>query len=147
MNCTPSSAVRKRRPAVEPTNDPLAAIAGLNEVMYHAGKLPATNAATSETPSEIPSTGRLSPSASELLTYEANSVPFSAMATYQAQSCARSMKPKASNRKLKRSERVGAPKTLRILTARSRTGTSAKKKLTKLIRAIRMMSIATLSSE
>ena len=86
VNCTPSSAVRKRRPAVEPTNDPLAAIAGLNEVMYHAGKLPATSAATSEMASEMASTGRLSPRASELLTYDANSEPFSATATYQAQS-------------------------------------------------------------
>ena len=54
--------------------------------------------------------------------------------------------PRASNRKLKRSERVGAPKTLKMLTARSRTGTRAKKKLTKLISAMRMTSTATLSS-
>ena len=53
----------------------------------------------------------------------------------------------ASNRKLKRSDALGAPKTLRIFTDRSRTGSSAKKKLTKLISAMRMMSTATLSSE
>ena len=74
-------------------------------------------------------------------------MPCSVMATYQAQSCERMTKPRASNRKLKRSEAFGAPKTLRMLTARSRTGSSAKKKLTKLMSAITMTSTATLNSE
>ena len=55
--------------------------------------------------------------------------------------------PTASKTKLKRSAAFEAPKTLKVLTVRMRTGTSAKKKLTKLMKASTMTSRAMPSSE
>ena len=69
-----------------------------------------------------------------------------AKARYQASSRAMTTSPTASKTKLKRSEAFGAPKTLKVLTVRMRTGTSAMKKLTKLMKASAMTSRAMPSS-
>lgn len=54
--------------------------------------------------------------------------------------------PTASKTKPKRSEEADAPKTLKVLTVRMRTGTSAKKKFTKLMKASTITSRAMPSS-
>lgn len=79
--------------------------------------------------------------------YSARRVDRNAEATYHERRSETRTKPAASKRKLKRSDAVGAPKTLKMLTVRRRAGVSAKKKLTKLIRAIATTSSATASSE
>ena len=79
---------------------------------------------------------RLSFKESDRETYSATKVSGSTIVRYIVSSSAHTTSPTASNRKLQRSVRVEAPKTLQILTARSRTGISAKKKLTKFISAM-----------